>query len=112
MVLTGNGAILPVEEIAAIVQSKGGHLIVDGAHALGAIPLVLNNKSNISFYGGNLHKWMMGLAGTGFGWINPQYSENNTLNSQFKGWPNYDNGAHLEPFKLSGTAKEFNTAIL
>ena len=38
-VLTGNGAILPIEEIGKVLHSKNCMLVVDGAHALAAFPI-------------------------------------------------------------------------
>lgn len=70
-VLTGNGTVLPLKEIARETRRRGVLLAVDGAHAAGAVPLSFDELAEVEFYGGNLHKWMMGPKGTAFGWINP-----------------------------------------
>ena len=69
--MTSNGDILPLDKIGEICKRKGARVVVDGAHAPGAMTLDFRECQNIDFYGGNLHKWMMGPSGTGFGWINP-----------------------------------------
>jgi isopenicillin-N epimerase len=104
-VLTSNGFVLPIKEISKILNDKNVLSIVDGAHAIGAFKIDLSDFDLIDFYGGNLHKWLLGLAGTGFGWVNPNTKYK--CDSLFRGWPNYENAEHLDDFKLSGTAKEF-----
>ncbi|MBT7609948.1 MAG: aminotransferase class V-fold PLP-dependent enzyme [Bacteriovoracaceae bacterium] len=104
-VLTTNGYILPIEKISCILKKKGAISVVDGAHAIGAFDINFSTISSVNFYGGNLHKWLMGMPGMGFGWINPKNTvHNHTL---FIGWPNYNNAVHLDDFKLCGTAKNY-----
>jgi selenocysteine lyase/cysteine desulfurase len=104
-VLTSNGFILPILKIAEYLKNKDVINVVDGAHAIGAFSIDFSTFRNIHFYGGNLHKWMMGLAGIGFGWINP--NQDLKIDSLMIGWPNYDNAAHLDDFNLQGTARKF-----
>jgi len=104
-IMTSNGDILPLETIGEICERKGARVAVDGAHAPGAMKLDFSKYKNIDFYGGNLHKWMMGPAGTGFGWINPRSKD--LVKSLTAGWPTYENAFHLDAFKGTGTAKKF-----
>ncbi len=104
-IMTSNGDILPLDKIGEICKRKGARVAVDGAHAPGAMKLDFSTYKNIDFYGGNLHKWMMGPAGTGFGWINPKSKD--LLSCLTAGWPTYDNAFHLDAFKGKGTAKKF-----
>ncbi|TNF27872.1 MAG: aminotransferase class V-fold PLP-dependent enzyme [Deltaproteobacteria bacterium] len=104
-IMTSNGDILPLKKIGDICKRKGARVAVDGAHAPGAIKLDFSEFSNIDFYGGNLHKWMMGPAGTGFGWINPKSKD--YVKCLTAGWPTYDNAFHLEGHIGSGTSKQF-----
>lgn len=67
-VATGTGLILPLAEIARETRRRGVLLAVDGAHAAGALPLDFAALDDVDFYGGNLHKWMLGPKGTGFAW--------------------------------------------
>ncbi len=84
-VATGNGAILPVSAIARGARKKGVVTIIDGAHAIGAIPLQLDaDFDDADFYGGNFHKWFLGPEGTGFGWVHPRWKDK--LEWKFGGW--------------------------
>ena len=95
-VLTGNGMILPVAEIAARTRAKGVLLAVDGAHAAGALDLDFGTLENLDFYGSNLHKWMLGPKGTGFGWVSPRHHE--TLRPLEAGWATFESPDDYKPF--------------
>jgi isopenicillin-N epimerase len=87
-VTTGTGAILPIAEIAAATRAQGVLLAVDGAHAAGALDLDFGVLQDLDFYGSNLHKWMMGPKGTGFGWVSPRHHE--TLKPLEAGWATFE----------------------
>jgi isopenicillin-N epimerase len=82
-VATGTGTILPVKEITAAARAKGILVLIDGAHAVGALPLALGDLAP-DFYGGNFHKWFLGPEGTGFGWVHPTWVDR--LDWPFGGW--------------------------
>ncbi len=67
-VMTGSGLKIPVKELARRTRERGILLAVDGAHGPGATDLKFDELDDVDFYGGNLHKWMRGPKGTGFGW--------------------------------------------
>jgi isopenicillin-N epimerase len=92
-VATGNGAILPVAKIANAARAKGIITVVDGAHAVGALPLDIRSLG-VDFYGGNFHKWFLGPRGTGFGWVNPAVK----VDWKFGGWASFGKSAHLRDF--------------
>lgn len=58
---------LPVKEICAEAKRRGLLVIVDGAHSPGHIEVELNN-SDIDFYTGACHKWMLTPKGSSFLW--------------------------------------------
>ena len=64
-VTTGNGLVTPVELIAPRLRERGVRFVVDGAHAIGLLPVRLGETA-IDLYAGNFHKWTMGPRGTGF----------------------------------------------
>lgn len=65
------GLLLPLEAIVALCKSKGVEVLVDGAHAPGAIPLNLE-RIGADYYVGNLHKWAFAPRGSGFLWAKPE----------------------------------------
>jgi isopenicillin-N epimerase len=57
--------ILPVSALIQRAREAGILTIIDGAHALGQIPVNLETLG-ADFYIGNLHKWMCGPKGSAF----------------------------------------------
>lgn len=59
------GAVLPVAEVCALARQKGVLSLVDGAQAVGVIPVNVRDIG-CDFYAGSGHKWLLGLPGIGF----------------------------------------------
>jgi selenocysteine lyase/cysteine desulfurase len=59
--------ILPIEELIPLCQSRGAMVLIDGAHAMGHIPIQLN-ELNADFYVSNGHKWFYTPKGSAFLW--------------------------------------------
>ncbi len=83
-VATGTGAVLPVAKIAEQARAQGVITVIDGAHAVGALPVNLKALGGADFYAGNFHKWFLGPEGTAFGWVHPRWEEK--LVWKFGGW--------------------------
>lgn len=64
--------LLPLESIIAVCKSRGVPILVDGAHAPGAIALNLE-QLGADWYVGNLHKWAFAPRGCGFLWAKPEH---------------------------------------
>lgn len=79
------GCILPVAEIAALAKDAGALVAVDGAQALGVVPVKLFNMA-VDFYIFAGHKTLCGPAGTG-GFLNLS-------------------GAALRPYLAGGTGSD------
>ena len=57
--------VLPVERIAAEARKVGARVLVDGAHAVGQLPLDLA-RLGVDWYVSNAHKWLFAPKGTAF----------------------------------------------
>ncbi|XP_030849945.1 L-cysteine desulfhydrase isoform X1 [Strongylocentrotus purpuratus] len=57
--------IMPVKEIIDICHDRGVPVLIDGAHALGALPLSMKDL-NPDYYTANAHKWLCNPKGCAF----------------------------------------------
>jgi selenocysteine lyase/cysteine desulfurase len=73
-VLTTNGLRMPVAQIAALARARNVLCIVDGAQAIGEIPVDLH-ALGAHAYAGAGHKWLMGPKGTGFLYVSADAAE-------------------------------------
>jgi isopenicillin-N epimerase len=62
--------VLPLHEIASRCREKGVPILVDGAHAPGAIPVDIPSLG-VDWYTANLHKWAFAPRSCGFLWAAP-----------------------------------------
>jgi isopenicillin-N epimerase len=69
-VTSATALVLPVAEMAAVCRERGVRVLVDGAHAPGAVPLDVP-AIGADWYVGNLHKWHFAPRGCGFLWARP-----------------------------------------
>jgi selenocysteine lyase/cysteine desulfurase len=81
-VISTTGHLMPVREIAALARSRGVLCVVDGAQALGQIPVDVR-ALDCHAYAAPGHKWLMGPKGTGMLYLSP------------------DAGALIEPVQLA-----------
>jgi L-cysteine/cystine lyase len=70
-VLWTTGARLPVEAIAELAHARGALVAVDGAQAVGAIPVSVS-ALGADFYAVPGQKWLLGPEGTGALWVAPE----------------------------------------
>ena len=68
-VSTKTGFVLPAKEISDLAHDRGVPGLLDGAHAVGLIPV--NVKSiGCDYYSGCGHKWLLAPQGTGsYTWV-------------------------------------------
>lgn len=62
--------VLPVAEIVAELGRKGVPVLVDGAHAVGQVPIALD-ALGAHWYVSNAHKWLYAPKGTAFLYAKP-----------------------------------------
>jgi isopenicillin-N epimerase len=65
-----SSAILPIQPLIERARAQGIWTVVDGAHAVGQIPVDLH-ALGADFYGGNCHKWLNAPKGAGFLYARP-----------------------------------------
>jgi selenocysteine lyase/cysteine desulfurase len=64
------GQILPVAKICKLAREAGVQTLVDGALALGHVPIDVTTMQ-CDYYAGNFHKWACGPHGTGIFYVRP-----------------------------------------
>ena len=87
-ITTTTGVILPAKEICAMARRRGILTHVDGAHAIGQIPLDLHDLGCDS-YGSSPHKWLMAPKGTGMLFVREGLLEKLWVNIATVDWRNY-----------------------
>lgn len=65
------GTVLPIKPIVRLCREKGVTIVVDGAQAVGMIPVDLRDI-DADFYAASGHKWLLGPKGTGLLFVNKQ----------------------------------------
>jgi L-cysteine/cystine lyase len=70
-VLWTSGARLPVAAIAELAHRRGARVVVDGAQAVGAMPVNVADLG-VDFYAVPGQKWLLGPEGTGALWCDPR----------------------------------------
>jgi isopenicillin-N epimerase len=100
-ITTATGVILPAKQICAMARSRGILTHIDGAHAIGQIPLDLHDIG-CDFYGSSPHKWLMAPKGTGTLYIREERLKDLWVNIATANWNNYDMKAYR--FSWFGTS--------
>jgi selenocysteine lyase/cysteine desulfurase len=100
-ITTTTGLVLPAKEICALARERGILTHVDGAHAIGQIPLDLHDLG-CDFYATSPHKWLMAPKGTGTLFIRTEQLERLWVNTASAEWRNY--GLKAYRFSNVGTS--------
>ena len=87
-ITTITGVILPAKEICAMARSKGVLTHVDGAHAIGQVPLDIQDIGCDS-YGSSPHKWLLAPKGTGFLYVREELQPQIYVNIASGSWKDY-----------------------
>jgi L-cysteine/cystine lyase len=73
-VLFTTGGRLPIPAIAELAHARGALVAIDGAQAVGAIPVSVADLG-VDFYAVPGQKWLLGPEGTGALWVSPEVIE-------------------------------------
>jgi L-cysteine/cystine lyase len=92
------GQVFPIKQLAKLAHDKNIFIFVDGAHALGMLPLNMLDLG-IDFFATCGHKWMCGPKGTGFLYIKKSLIDK--VEANFVGAYS-DTGWSLTPPKIEG----------
>lgn len=69
-ITSGSGAVLPVERLCGELADRGVTVVLDGAHAPGAVPFDVT-ALGVRFYTANCHKWLCTPKGAALLWVDP-----------------------------------------
>jgi L-cysteine/cystine lyase len=103
------GALLPVREIAEIAHARGALVAVDGAQAVGAIPVSVE-ELGVDFYAVPGQKWLLGPEGIGALYCAPSTMDRARL--AFAGWSSFESIDLAAEGKLWPDARRFENSTL
>ena len=92
-VITGSGAIVPVKEICAEARARGILTVIDGAQALGHIPVDVRDIG-CDAYVACFHKWLLAPAGNGFLYVRRDCAKDVWTTLASANWANHDDDGY------------------
>jgi len=111
--------ILPVKELVQVCRSKGVSVMIDGAHAMGQIPINIKDIDP-DYYLSNGHKWMYTPKGSAFLWVRKDkqittwpttISGGGTGANQYQLYFSYEGTSDYSSYLCFPTALEFRTQL-
>ena len=96
------GWVLPIAEVVETYERRGVRVLVDGAHALGQIPLNLD-ALGASYYVANAHKWLCTPKGSAMLHVrgNRQHEIRPLVLSHWMDWENTTGLVRYSPFQMA-----------
>ena len=99
-VLWTTGATLPIERIARLAKERGATVAIDGAQAVGAMP-VSPDDLGVDYYAVAAQKWLLGPEGIGALWASGEARE--------RGLPSLSGWFSFDALTLEGTGEFFRS---
>ncbi len=95
-IISGTGAVQPVKELCAAARSRGIFTIIDGAQALGHVPVDVRDIGCDAYYS-SMHKWLCAPAGCGVLYIRGERARDIWTTLASSQWDNHkDEGYRLQ----------------
>lgn len=91
-ITSGLGIVLPVKALATLARERGALSLIDGAQAVGQIPVDVK-ALGADAYAGSPHKWLMAPKGTGFLYLRRDVQDRFWTTLASTAWNDYDKGA-------------------
>ncbi|MFI5299025.1 MAG: aminotransferase class V-fold PLP-dependent enzyme [Polyangiales bacterium] len=107
-VLWTTGRVLPVAAIAAMARAAGALTLIDGAQAIGAVPVDVPATGS-DFYTVSGQKWLCGPSGTGALYVSPTAREK--LSPSMSGYSTMNSSAPGGPAPWA-TARRFDSGTI
>ncbi|HZY90811.1 MAG TPA: aminotransferase class V-fold PLP-dependent enzyme [Gemmataceae bacterium] len=92
-ITTMTGLVLPAKEICELARRRGALTHLDGAHAIGQIPLDLHDLG-CDFYVTSPHKWLLAPKGTGTLYVRGELHRKLWVNIASADWRDYGKKAY------------------
>jgi len=121
------GVVLPVTDLTRISKRYGASVLIDGAHALGNIPVDLTalEAEGVDYWLGNGHKWLYSPRGSAILWVTKNKQDSvipTVISSAFRMGLVPEDSVYLDRFQYTGTrdytaycaigaALDFRTAV-
>lgn len=108
-ILCTTGLLLPAREIAQLCRDKGVISVLDGAQAVGMVPVDLHDIG-CDFYVSSGHKWLLGPKGTGLLYIRAE-ARNLWHPTEVGAWSDehYDLDAGVLEYRAAAAVVEYGT---
>eukprot|EP00930_Biecheleria_cincta_P008301 TRINITY_DN109717_c0_g1_i1.p1 TRINITY_DN109717_c0_g1~~TRINITY_DN109717_c0_g1_i1.p1 ORF type:complete len:454 (-),score=68.32 TRINITY_DN109717_c0_g1_i1:258-1586(-) len=112
--------ILPVQDLVRVCHEHGVLVVIDGAHALGQIPVDVQSIG-ADFYVANGHKWLYSPPGSAILWVTPDKQHlihPNIISNEGRGATefqmqfSYTGTKDYSPFLAMGAALDFREQVL
>src|SRR5438067_5733487 len=87
-ITTVTGLVLPAKEICQLARQRGILTHIDGAHAIGQLPLDLHDLG-CDFYASSPHKWLLAPKGTGTLYIREEWLDRLWVHTATAEWQNF-----------------------
>lgn len=91
-ITSGFGIVMPVKELAALARQHNALSLIDGAQAVGQIPVDVK-ALGVDAYAGSPHKWLMAPKGTGFLYLRRDVQDRFWTTLASTAWNDHEKGA-------------------